>query len=237
MNKGQRPSHRKVRPPEYVMTRSNQSVHWDLVGPIETLSISQNRWILNAVDDYDGWVESYPLGAKSDVLTGLERRCAKHGAPEIVRTDNAPEFKSWNSLWKRFCRRENIKVHRSTPYEPQENGKVERTNRTLTDGLRAMLHGADHRLWGFAAKCLAHTWNRTRKRSGGSPYMKRYGVEPATHYFRRFGRVAYFRRVVRTKLQENTLKLSSSDTTTSPHPTMRVFSGRTALWNLQPRKR
>jgi transposase InsO family protein len=53
-----------------------------------------------------------------------------------IRSDNGTEFK--NSQIKGFLE-EGIKHEFSSPYTPQQNGVVERKNRTLLDMARTML--------------------------------------------------------------------------------------------------
>ena len=54
-----------------------------------------------------------------------------------VRSDNGTEFK--NTLVEEFLDEEGIKHEFLTPYTPQQNGIVERKNRTLIDMTRTML--------------------------------------------------------------------------------------------------
>ena len=54
-----------------------------------------------------------------------------------VRSDNGTEFK--NTQVEEFLDEEGIKHEFSTPYTPQQNGIVERKNRTLIDIARTML--------------------------------------------------------------------------------------------------
>ena len=54
-----------------------------------------------------------------------------------VRSDNRTEFK--NTLLEEFLDEEGIMHEFSTPYTPQQNGVVERKNRTLIDMARTML--------------------------------------------------------------------------------------------------
>ena len=54
-----------------------------------------------------------------------------------VRSDNGTEFKNTNI--KEFLDEEGIKHEFSVPYTPQQNGVVERKNRTLKEAARAML--------------------------------------------------------------------------------------------------
>jgi transposase InsO family protein len=54
-----------------------------------------------------------------------------------IRSDNGIEFK--NSQIEVFLEDEGIKHEFSSPYTPQQNGVVERKNRTLLDMARTML--------------------------------------------------------------------------------------------------
>ena len=67
------------------------------------------------------------------------RRAQKEfGLPiKRVRSDNRTEFK--NILVEEFLDEEGIKHEFSTSYTPQQNGVVERKNRTLIDMARTML--------------------------------------------------------------------------------------------------
>jgi transposase InsO family protein len=56
---------------------------------------------------------------------------------EKIRSDNGTVFK--NSQIKGFLEEESIKHEFSSPYTPQQNGVVERKNRTLMDMARTML--------------------------------------------------------------------------------------------------
>ena len=54
-----------------------------------------------------------------------------------IRSDNGSEFK--NLQVEEFLEEEGIKHEFSAPYTPQQNGVVERKNRTLLDMARTML--------------------------------------------------------------------------------------------------
>jgi transposase InsO family protein len=54
-----------------------------------------------------------------------------------IRSDNGTKFK--NSQIEGFFEDEGIKHEFSSPYTPQQNGVVERKNRTLLDMARTML--------------------------------------------------------------------------------------------------
>ena len=58
---------------------------------------------------------------------------------KCLRTNNGGEFCS--TEFDRFCKDYGIERHKTTPYTPQQNGVVERMNRTLTERARSMLSG------------------------------------------------------------------------------------------------
>jgi transposase InsO family protein len=73
-----------------------------------------------------------------ETLKGFLRRAQNEFGLRIkkIRSDNGTEFK--NSQIE-FLEDESIKHEFSSPYTPQQNGVVERKNRTLLDMARTML--------------------------------------------------------------------------------------------------
>jgi transposase InsO family protein len=74
-----------------------------------------------------------------ETLKGFLRRAQNEFEIRIkkIRSDNGTEFK--NSQIEGFLEEEGIKHEFSSPYTPQQNGIVERKNRTLLDIARTML--------------------------------------------------------------------------------------------------
>lgn len=54
---------------------------------------------------------------------------ARFGRPDTMQTDNGPQFQS--DEFKDFCEENGIKLLHSKPYWPQQNGEVERQNRSI----------------------------------------------------------------------------------------------------------
>ena len=200
LSKAQKPSHRKSRPGAYKATRIGQSVHFDHVGPIDVPSISGCRWLLNAIDDFSGWTESFPGALKTEAVEGLSTYAKMNGTPESVRTDRDPVFAEPRSAWKMYCGKNQIQPRHSAPYEPEQNGKEERFNRTLMGAIRAIMVGVDKRLWPYAAKCASYIWNRVDHRRQKSPYFLRYGREPGLNHIRKFGCMCWMRVHQRRKM-------------------------------------
>ena len=67
---------------------------------------------------------------------------------KILRTDNGTEYET--NEFKKFCREARIKRETTTVYTPEQNGIVERKNRTIVEAARAMLcdQGLPKFLWG-----------------------------------------------------------------------------------------
>ncbi|KAK1698143.1 hypothetical protein QYE76_014840 [Lolium multiflorum] len=79
---------------------------------------------------------------------------------KAIRTDNGTEFK--NYTMQEFVDDEGIKHEFSAPYTPQQNGVVERKNRTIIEMARTMLSefNSPHNFWGEAISTAVHYSNR-----------------------------------------------------------------------------
>jgi len=129
--------HHSSRPFEYV--------HSDLWGPSKTLTNGGGSYFLSIIDDYSRRVWIFVLKNKSDTFekfkewhTLIENQTGTK--LKGLRTDNALEFVS--EQFNEFCRLKGIKRHRTIPRTPQQNGLVERMNKTLLERVRCMLLGA-----------------------------------------------------------------------------------------------
>jgi transposase InsO family protein len=106
-----------------------------------------------------------------------------------VRSDNGSEFQNTNI--EEFLYEEGIKHEFSIPYTPQQNGIVERKNRTLIEASRTMLdeYMSPDIFWAKAINTVCHAINRLylHKYLGKTPYEIINGNKPKVHYFRVFG--------------------------------------------------
>jgi transposase InsO family protein len=106
-----------------------------------------------------------------------------------IRSDNGMEFK--NSQIEGFLEEEGIKHEFSSPYTPQQNGVVERKNRTLLDMVRAMLD--EYTTPGqFCAEaintaCYSINWLYLHRILKKTSYELLTGKKPNVSYFRVFG--------------------------------------------------
>ncbi|GJQ95147.1 retrovirus-related pol polyprotein from transposon TNT 1-94 [Tanacetum coccineum] len=116
-------------------------LHMDLCGPMRVASINGKKYILVIVDDYSRYTWTLFLRSKDetpevlkDFLTMIQRNLQ---APVIsVRTDRGTEF--LNKTLHAFFKEEGIEHQTSTPRTPEQNGVVERRNRTLVEAARTI---------------------------------------------------------------------------------------------------
>ena len=79
----------------------------------------------------------------------------------MLRSDNGTEFR--NSVNETYLSIEGISQNFSAPYTPQQNGIVERKNRTLVEAARTMLNasGLPTNFWVEAVSTAFFTQNRS----------------------------------------------------------------------------
>jgi transposase InsO family protein len=182
-----------------VMTTSRplELLHMDLFGPFAYLSIGGSKYGLVIVDDFSRFTWVFFLWDKSKTQ-GTLKRFLRRAQNEFelnvkIRSDNESEFK--NLQVEEFLEEEGIKHEFSAPYTPQQNGVVERKNRTLIDMARTMLeeYKTPERFWSEAVNTACHAINR--------PYLHRLlkktfyelltGNKPNVSYFRVFRSKCY----------------------------------------------
>lgn len=97
--------------------------------------------------------------------------------------------------FKRFCDDSGITRHLTAPYSPQQNGVVERRNKTLLEMTRSILKhmNVPNYLWGEAIRHATYIINRvsTRVLKSQMPYEALKGRKPNVDHMRVFGCLAY----------------------------------------------
>jgi transposase InsO family protein len=126
-----------------------------------------------------------------ETLKGFLRRAQNEFGLRIkkIRSDNGTKFN--NSEIEDFLKEEGIKYEFSSPYTPQQNGVVERKNRTLLDMARTMLDEyktPDH-FWAEAINIAYYSINRLylHRILKKTSYELLTGKKPNVLYFRVFG--------------------------------------------------
>ncbi|GKC18957.1 retrovirus-related pol polyprotein from transposon TNT 1-94, partial [Tanacetum coccineum] len=125
--------------------RRLQLLHMDLCGPMRVESINGKKYVLVIVDDYSRYTWTHFLRSKDetpevliDFLTLIQR--GLHAQVRTVRTDKGTEF--LNKTLHAYFAKEGIRHETSTARTPEQNGVVERRNRTLVEAARTMLSAA-----------------------------------------------------------------------------------------------
>jgi transposase InsO family protein len=154
-------------PHKNIMTtdRPLELLHMGLFGPIAYISIGESQYCLVIVDDYSHFTWLFFLQEKyqtQETVKRFLRRAQNEFGLRIkkIRSDNGTEFK--NSQIEGFLEEEGIKHELSSPYTPQQNGVVERKNRTPLDMARTMLdeYKTPDRFWAEAINTACYSINR-----------------------------------------------------------------------------
>jgi transposase InsO family protein len=108
---------------------------------------------------------------------------------KAICSDNETEFR--NASFDGFCLELGIEHQFSTPRVPQQNGVVERKNRTLVEMAKTMLdeHGTPRRFWADAISTACYVSNRIFLRLILllTPFQLRFGRKHSVSHFRPFG--------------------------------------------------
>ncbi|KAJ0532260.1 putative RNA-directed DNA polymerase [Helianthus annuus] len=109
-------------------------LHADLCGPITPQSMGGNRYFFLIVDDFCRYMWVYLLRSKDEALAKFKifkTQVEKESRYKVktLRTDRGGEFMSNEFI--DYCQQEGIKRQTMAPYTPQQNGVVERRNRTV----------------------------------------------------------------------------------------------------------
>lgn len=175
-------------------TETLQRTHVDLVGPVNPSSLGGTRYFLLARDEFSTYLHVYFLASKTQVVDIMRRyvtetSVATQKKVKILRSDNGSEFR--NVAMTQLCQSEGIIQEFSSPHTPQQNGEIERANRTIIESARAMLQasGLPLSLWGEAVNTAVFLKNRlTNKRTADkTPYEIFYGRQPDYSYLIEFG--------------------------------------------------
>ncbi|GAB2297521.1 hypothetical protein Dimus_038476 [Dionaea muscipula] len=166
----------------------------DLCEPMRVQSRGGARYVLMIVDDFSRFTWIIFLRGKDDTFhefkSFIKRAQNQIGHKLIlIRTDHGTEFE--NSNFDDFCRKNGIDHNFSAPRTPQQNGVVERKNRTLEDMTRTMLlnSGLSKSYWAEALNTACYILNRALVRPllHKTPYELLKNKKPNLAHLRIFG--------------------------------------------------
>lgn len=191
-------------------------VHCDLLS-FGTESVSGSQYLLTIIDDFSRKIFAYPLTRKSEayskfMLFKAEAELNSGHRLKVVRSDNGGEFSGHD--WEASLDKEGIKHEYSVPYNPQQNGRAERPNRSILEAVRTMLLGSglSPSLWAEAALAFVYTKNRSPHKAlqrEGVPESLFTGKPCSVAHLRPFGCRAwnYINGHQRSKLQATAVPL------------------------------
>ncbi|GJT14376.1 retrovirus-related pol polyprotein from transposon TNT 1-94 [Tanacetum coccineum] len=173
-------------------------LHMDLCGPMRVASVNGKKYILVIVDDYSRFTWVKCLRSKDEApafiinfLKMIQVRLKE--TVRRIRTDNGTEFV--NQTLREYYEKAGISHETSVARSPQQNGVVERRNRTLIEAARTMLIYAKAPLflWAEAVATACYTQNRSmiRRRHGKTPYELLHDKPPDLSYLHVFGALCY----------------------------------------------
>ncbi|KAK9163296.1 hypothetical protein Syun_004198 [Stephania yunnanensis] len=151
------------------VTRALELIHMDLFGPTQTQSLGGKSYCFVIVDDFTRYTWVYFLSHKHEVFDVFVKFCAlveneKGYKITIIRSDRGGEFVNRNL--EDFCAKQGYTHQLSSPRTPQQNGVVERKNRTLQEMCRTMLNEyniAKH-FWAEAINTACYVINKVNVR-------------------------------------------------------------------------
>ncbi|KAD2393237.1 hypothetical protein E3N88_40214 [Mikania micrantha] len=175
-----------------------QLLHMDLFGPVQIMSMAKKKYCLVIVDDYSKFVWTFFLHSKGEVAKAIinfvlyaEKQYSL--SIKCVRRDNGTEFR--NHLLDEFYQSKGIQRQYSIPRSPEQNGVVERKNRTLIEAARTMLadSGLPLTFWAEAVNTACYVQNRVlvNQRWLKTPYEILHSLTPLISFFRAFGCPCY----------------------------------------------
>ncbi|GJW18704.1 retrovirus-related pol polyprotein from transposon TNT 1-94 [Tanacetum coccineum] len=173
-------------------------LHMDLCGMMRVESVNGKKYILVIIDDYSlfTWVKF--LKSKDEAPDAIIK-CIKNIQVRLnatvrnVRTYNGTEFV--NQTLHEFYENVGISHQTSVARTPQQNGIVERRNRTLVEAARAMLifSKAPLFLWTEEINTTCYTQNRSliRLRYNKTPYELMHDKKPDLSFLYVIGSLCY----------------------------------------------
>ncbi|CAN1346353.1 Retrovirus-related Pol polyprotein from transposon TNT 1-94 [Linum perenne] len=169
-------------------------IHMDLFGPASVKSLGGKIFAFVIVDDFSRFTWVFFLARKDDCFDVFKEFVKQiclttNYQVQTLRSDHGGEFAS--TAFSTFCKSLGILHTFSAPRTPQQNGVVERKNRSLLDLSRTMLldHQTPKRFWAEAVSTACYVLNRTliRKSLNKTPYELFKGKTPNISYFHPFG--------------------------------------------------
>ncbi|GJX39783.1 putative ribonuclease H-like domain-containing protein [Tanacetum coccineum] len=156
-------------------------LHMDLCGPMRVVSVNGNKYILVIVNDYSRFTWVKCLQSKDEAATFIINflkmiQVRLMETVRRIRTYNGTEFV--NQTLREYYEKVGISHETSVARSPQQNGAVERPNRTLIEATHTILLYPQNR-------------SMIHRRHGKTPYELLHNKPPDLSYLHVFGALCY----------------------------------------------
>nr|CAN63433.1 hypothetical protein VITISV_033829 [Vitis vinifera] len=183
----------------------------DVSGPQKTPSLKGSKYYIAFIDDFTRFCWIYFLTCKSEVADVFLRYKAmvenqSEYRIKVIRSNNGTEYTS--EKFNKFCEDAGIDHQLTAPYTPQQNGVVERKNRTIMEMTRCLLHEKElpKSFWAEAANTVVFLLNilPTKALQKQAPFEAWFGYKPMLMNLKTFGCLcfSYVPQVKRDKLDK-----------------------------------
>nr|GEV90615.1 retrovirus-related Pol polyprotein from transposon TNT 1-94 [Tanacetum cinerariifolium] len=173
-----------------------QLIHIDLCGPITPSSHGKNHYFILFIDDFPRKTLVYFLKEKSQAFKAFKTFKAmvennKGLKIKSMRSNRGGEFLS--KEFNKFCEENGIRKFLTAPYSSQQNGMVERKNKTIIIMVRSMLKTKKmpKEFWAEAVDCAIYLLNRCLSKSLDNKTLQEAwnGLKPTVSHLRVFGSI------------------------------------------------
>jgi len=173
-------------------------LHVDIAGPTGEPTFSKADYFVLLKDEYSAYRLIYFIRTKDQAFECVKRAIVQVEADtkskvRMLISDCGSEFLS--NKMKAYLLERGVAQEVSAPATPEQNGVIERDNRTVMEAARSMLYAenAPNYLWGKAANTAVYTLNRSINRTSGdkTPYELYFQRKPRVNHLRIFGSLAF----------------------------------------------
>ncbi|GFY49923.1 retrovirus-related pol polyprotein from transposon tnt 1-94 [Trichonephila inaurata madagascariensis] len=146
-------------------TTPGELINLDVCGPMQQQSLGGAKFYVCFKDDFTKYRRIFFMQSTNEVSKCLETflnevKNAGHMVKEVL-SDGGREV--INSIAKSILEKFGISSRMSMPYTPQQNGAVERENRTIVESARSIIYASNLplKLWAEAVNTSVYVLNRT----------------------------------------------------------------------------
>jgi hypothetical protein len=166
-------------------------IHLDVCGPMIVASLNGYFYYVLFIDDHSRKTWIYFLKNKDGVLAKFQEFKAQvenltGRKIKVLRSDNGGEYTSKEFI--NFCIEAWIKRELTVMYNPQQNGVVERKNRTIIEATKAMIHDQILPMTLWAETCMTAVYVQNR-----SPHQILKNITPKEAFTKVKPKIGHFR--------------------------------------------